>query len=58
MKNGIKRGNLLFSIGDVYFKRICKLNTYYSEKFIEQLMNLVVPERNDVVTKVKKFFRK
>jgi len=33
----------IFSIGDVYFKRICKINTKYSERIINELLQHVVP---------------
>lgn len=35
----------MFSIGDVFFKRICRLNTEYSEEIIEEILTLVNPER-------------
>jgi hypothetical protein len=43
----------LFSIGDVYFKRICKINRAYSTDIINDLLNRVKPV-ND--SKISKFF--
>jgi hypothetical protein len=33
----------LFSIGDVYFKGICKINYYYAENIVEALLDKVKP---------------
>ena len=33
----------LFSIGDVFFKRICRLNYTYAENFVEDLLKKVKP---------------
>lgn len=33
----------LFSIGDVYFKGICKINYYYAENIVEDLLRIVKP---------------
>jgi hypothetical protein len=43
----------LFSIGDVYFKRICKINRAYSTDIINDLLNRVKPASD---SKFKKFF--
>ena len=43
----------LFSIGDVYFKKICKINRAYSIDIIEDLMNRVKPVSD---SKIRNFF--
>lgn len=42
----------MFSIGDVFFKRICRLNTEYSEEIIEEILTLVNPERKNWLQKL------
>lgn len=37
----------LFSIGDVYFKRICKINRAYSKNIIDDLLDRVKPISNN-----------
>lgn len=44
----------VFSIGDVYFKKICKINRLYSTDIINDLMERIKPVRND---KIGRFFR-
>lgn len=34
----------MFSIGDVYFKRICKINYTYAEHFVEDLLRKIRPK--------------
>lgn len=46
----------LFSIGDVYFKRICKIDRSYSNDIIQGLLKRVRPEGNGIWDKIKKFF--
>jgi hypothetical protein len=41
----------LFSIGDVYFKRICKINRAYSTDIINDLLNRVKPVSDSKFTK-------
>ena len=43
----------LFSIGDVYFKKICKVNRSYANDIIQDLLNRVKPSNNNIF---KKFF--
>ena len=38
----------LFSIGDVYFKQICKINRTYSTNIIEELLDRVKPEKRRI----------
>lgn len=52
-KNSVNFKVKLFSIGDVYFRRICKINRSYSEDIIKDIFNLVNPASN---CKLKKFF--
>ncbi len=42
-ENGIYFGRKLFSIGDVYFKLICKINRDYSNDIIQTLFNRIPP---------------
>lgn len=58
LKNQCKRNSVdfkvkLFSIGDVYFKRICKIDRSYSDDIIQDLLKRVKPVSNNVF---KKFF--
>jgi len=58
LKNLCKRNSVdfkvkLFSIGDVYFKRICKIDRSYSNDIIQDLLNRIKPESNNIF---KKFF--
>jgi hypothetical protein len=51
----------IFSIGDVYFKQICKINQKYSEDIIEDLLIMVKPSlsvKNPVIGWFFKFFNK
>ncbi len=43
-KNSVEFGVKIFSIGDVYFKGICKLNYKYSENIINELLKRIRPE--------------
>lgn len=43
----------LFSIGDVYFKKICKVNRSYANDIIQDLLKRVKPSNNNIF---KKFF--
>lgn len=52
-KNSVDFKVKLFSIGDVYFKRICKINRSYSDDIIQDLLKRVKPSNNNVF---KKFF--
>jgi hypothetical protein len=45
----------LFSIGDVYFKRICKIDRSYSEDIIQDLLQKVKPKKNNFF---KEFFNR
>jgi hypothetical protein len=56
-KNNIKRGNLLFSIGDVYFKRICRIDRSYSQKFIRKIIELVNDNKDTFLSRIFNFFR-
>ena len=40
-KDSVNFGVKIFSIGDVYFKGICKINYYYAENIIEDLLKKV-----------------
>jgi hypothetical protein len=42
----------MFSIGDVFFKRICKLNHSYSENFIEDLLKKIRPVNDTLFGKI------
>jgi hypothetical protein len=42
----------LFSIGDVYFKKICKINREYSDDIINDLLNRVKPVSNSKIKKI------
>jgi hypothetical protein len=58
MQNQCKRNSVdlkvkLFSIGDVYFKRICKINRSYSEDIIQDLLKKVKPSSSNIF---KNFF--
>ncbi|MBP6695642.1 MAG: hypothetical protein KA161_10960, partial [Saprospiraceae bacterium] len=58
LKNQCQRNSVdfkvkLFSIGDVYFKRICKIDRSYSNDIIQDLLKRVKPVSNNVI---KKFF--
>lgn len=58
LKNQCKRNSVdfkvkLFSIGDVYFKRICKIDRSYSEDIIQDLLKRVKPSSNNIF---RKFF--
>jgi hypothetical protein len=60
MKTSCKKDSIdfhikMFSIGDVYFKRICKINREYATDIIEELIKRIDPENNN---KLKKFFNK
>lgn len=59
MKNRCKKDSVvfgvkIFSIGDVYFKSICKLNYKYSENIINELLDRVKPNEE---TFFGRFFR-
>jgi hypothetical protein len=45
----------IFSIGDVYFKRICKINRRYSKEIIEDLLK-IKPSSNNLLSKFFNFF--
>jgi hypothetical protein len=51
--NSVRFKVKLFSIGKVYFKRICKINRSYSEDIIKDIFSLVKPASNSTL---KKFF--
>lgn len=58
LKNQCKRNSVdfkvkLFSIGDVYFKRICKIDRSYSNDIIQDLLKRVKPVTNNIF---KNFF--
>jgi hypothetical protein len=53
LKNQCKRNSVdfkvkLFSIGDVYFKRICKIDRSYSNDIIQDLLKRVKPGSNNI----------
>jgi len=57
LKNQCKRNSVefkvkLFSIGDVYFKRICKINRTYSDDIIQDLLKRVKPSSNNRFKKI------
>ncbi len=52
-KNSVKFKKKLFSIGDVYFKRICKIDRSYSDEIIQELLKRVKPSSSN---NFKKFF--
>jgi len=41
----------LFSIGDVYFKSICKLNYYYATNIVEDLLKKIKPPRQNRISR-------
>ena len=45
--DNVSFGVKMFSIGDVYFKRICRLNPKYAEDIIEVLLDTVKPYKKD-----------
>ena len=54
-KDNVKVDVKIFSIGDVYFKRICKMNSEYAEDIIEELLNTIKPYKEDSwLTKILK----
>lgn len=63
MKLRSKKGEIafkvkLFSIGDVYFKGICRLSTYYTENLIDSLMSRIIPENESFWAKIKRYFQR
>ncbi|MFN3760286.1 MAG: hypothetical protein ACK4SF_13835 [Algoriphagus aquaeductus] len=52
-KNSVSFKVKLFSIGDVYFQRICKINRSYSEEIINELITQVKPTKTSLI---RKFF--
>jgi hypothetical protein len=58
LKNQCKRNSVelkvkVFTIGNVYFQKICKIDRTYSEDIIEDLLKRVEPSSNNIF---KKFF--
>ncbi len=51
--NSVDFKTKLFSIGDVYFKRICKINKSYSDDIIQDLLKRVKPSSSNIF---KNFF--
>lgn len=47
-KHSVTQKTKLFSIGDVYFQRICKINRSYSVEIIEDLIKTVKPINNSM----------
>ena len=41
----------IFSIGDVYFKSICKINYYYATNIVEDLLKKVRPAGESRISK-------
>lgn len=65
LENQCKRNSVefkvkLFSIGDVFFKRICKIDRSYSDDIIQDLLKRVKPSRPDdnLFTKFLKFINR
>lgn len=48
-KDSISFDVKLFSIGEVYFKRICKINRDYAKDIIEDLLGRVQPESDNII---------
>ncbi len=46
-RNSVEFNVKLFSIGDVYFKKICKINREYSAEIIEDLLDRIKPENTN-----------
>jgi hypothetical protein len=51
LKNQCKRNSVdfkikIFSIGDVYFRQVCKINRNYSKDIIDDLLVRIKPVRN------------
>jgi hypothetical protein len=62
MKARAKKSNIpfkvkLFSIGDVYFKGICRVSTYYPENLIDSLLSRIKPEGESIFDKILRYFR-
>jgi hypothetical protein len=59
-KDSIDFGKKIFSIGDVYFSKICKINRKYSIDIIDDLIRIVQPSLNEYkwYYKLFKFFNK
>ncbi len=53
-KDSVEFNVKMFSIGEVYFKRICKINHSYAENFIEDLLKKVKPISDN---KISNFLR-
>lgn len=51
-KNSVEFKVKLFSIGDVYFKRICKIDRSYSKDIIEDLLKRVKPTSDNIWRKI------
>lgn len=49
--NSVEFNVKLFSIGDVYFKRICKINRTYSRSIIDDLLRRIKPVSNNIFIK-------
>jgi len=45
-------GIKLFSIGDVYFKGICKINNLYARNIIDELLEKIKPVRETIISKI------
>lgn len=51
-ENNVYLGAKTFSIGNVYFKRICNINREYSKEIIDDIITLVQPESKSWIKKL------
>jgi hypothetical protein len=51
-KDSVEFSVKMFSIGDVFFKRICRINHSYSENFVEDLLKKIRPVNDSLFGKI------
>jgi len=51
-----KYDEMIFSIGDVYFSKICKINRSYSKTIIDKLLEIIEPPRSGIRATLDKIF--
>ena len=51
-KDSVEFSVKMFSIGDVFFKRICRINHSYSENFVEDLLKKIRPVNDTLFGKI------
>lgn len=57
-KNSVNFKVKYFSIGDVYFKRICKIDRSFSNDIIQDLLKTVKPENNNIFGRISNTLNK